>query len=147
MIRSFDKPDDEQVKDFWMRACHEAGSRGSETVETLSGWLTAFCMWDDQGKRVRHLSDDELSRFEPAGADRKRLHLDGVAFPVIATDDVPVGVAEVPITLKEFGEIVAETTVVAGPVGMQGVLEGEGQNAGIVKVQPRSGWWMVENGD
>uniref|UniRef100_A0A8H7KBZ4 Uncharacterized protein n=1 Tax=Bionectria ochroleuca TaxID=29856 RepID=A0A8H7KBZ4_BIOOC len=29
MIASFDRPDDQDIKDFWMRACHSAGASGS----------------------------------------------------------------------------------------------------------------------
>ncbi|KKP03982.1 hypothetical protein THAR02_03897 [Trichoderma harzianum] len=43
MLQTFDEPDSQTTKNFWMRAVHHAGSDGSGTVKSLSGWITAFC--------------------------------------------------------------------------------------------------------
>lgn len=45
MVASFDRPNDERVRDFWRRACHSVGSEASGEPSTMSGWLTAFCWW------------------------------------------------------------------------------------------------------
>ncbi|KAF9872596.1 hypothetical protein CkaCkLH20_10093 [Colletotrichum karsti] len=37
MVASFDRPHDEDVKSFWMRAVYESGQRGSGTLVTFSG--------------------------------------------------------------------------------------------------------------
>ncbi|TFB05123.1 hypothetical protein CCMA1212_002418 [Trichoderma ghanense] len=39
-FETFDQPDSQTAKDFWMRAVHQAGEDGSLNVETLSGWVT-----------------------------------------------------------------------------------------------------------
>ncbi|CAH0048149.1 unnamed protein product [Clonostachys solani] len=143
MIESFDRPDDDNVKDFWMRACHSAGESGSGSTETLSGWLTAFCYWGDDGERVHHWPDERLKTLVPK-VNRKRLTLDGIPFPVIWRHGVPKAVTEVPIVVKDYDTcMVHETTVIAGQVAMKGVqMEDESQ---ITHVQPMSGWWMLED--
>ncbi|KAF5513900.1 Uncharacterized protein CGCF413_v000002 [Colletotrichum fructicola] len=55
MVASFDRPRDEDVKSFWMRAVHESGRNGSRAVVTLTGWLTAFSWWDPSDDRQRTL--------------------------------------------------------------------------------------------
>lgn len=46
MVASFDRPNDADVRDFWMRSCHSAGAETSGELVTMSGWLTAFLMVD-----------------------------------------------------------------------------------------------------
>ncbi|KAK7217892.1 hypothetical protein V2G26_005895 [Clonostachys chloroleuca] len=143
MIESFDKPDDDNVKEFWMRACHVAGQDGSGSIETLSGWLTAFCYWGDDGKPVGDWSDEALKKSMPK-VDRPRLTLDGIPFPVISRYKVPKAVMEVPIVVKDYDTLmVHETTVITGQMAMKGVqMDDESQ---ITHVQPMSGWWMLED--
>ncbi|CAG9936484.1 unnamed protein product [Clonostachys rosea f. rosea IK726] len=143
MIESFDKLDDDNVKDFWMRACHAAGENGSGGTETLSGWLTAFCYWGDDGKRVCHWSDEGLEELMPK-VDRLRLTLDGIPFPVISRGNVRKAVAEMPIVVKDYGTLmVHETTAITGQMAMKGVqMDDESR---ITHVQPMSGWWMLED--
>lgn len=147
MLLSFDSPDDDEVKDFWMRACHAVGPRGSyESPQMLSGWLTAFCMWNDNGVKISRISDRALSTrsLEPFDIANKRLVLDGLPFHIIHIKDIPVGVSEMPVTLVN-GSVQIKTTVIAGQVGMEGIIEGSGGDAGIIRVQPRSGWWMIKD--
>jgi hypothetical protein len=143
MIASFDRPDDQDIKDFWMRACHSAGASGSGGVTTLSGWLTAFCFWSEEGKPIHAYSDQDLVNIPMGqGVDRKRLVVDGVSFPVISRHSIPNAVSDVPIKLEDMGSgKTYHTTVVAGLVAMQGA-QGESESQ-ITRVRPRSGWWML----
>jgi hypothetical protein len=43
-----------------MPVVHETGRPSWGSVATLSGWLTAFCWWDSEGKRVQNYTDREL---------------------------------------------------------------------------------------
>ncbi|CAH0057145.1 unnamed protein product [Clonostachys solani] len=143
MVASFDRPDDQDIKDFWMQACHSAGASGSGGVTTLSGWLTAFCFWSEEGRPIHAYSDQDLVNIPMGqGVDRKRLVLDGVSFPVISRGSIPNAVSDVPIKLEDMGSgKTYHTTVVAGLVAMQRV-QGESESQ-ITRVQPRSGWWML----
>ncbi|KAK4034624.1 hypothetical protein C8A01DRAFT_49042 [Parachaetomium inaequale] len=132
MVASFDRPDETDVKHFWTRAVHETGANMSGGLETLSGWLTAFCWWKADGRRVQNYSDEELSRHEhPEGpAGYRRLTLDGVEFPVMERTKVPDGMDP------------KEAALLAGSVGMQ-VMGEDGETA----AQPASGWWLLSTSE
>jgi hypothetical protein len=143
MVASFDSPDKADVKHFWTRAVHEAGGNMSGGIVTLSGWLTAFCWWGADGKRVQSYTDEELSEQgldEPGLDGYHRLTLDGVEFPVIERERVPIGVVRVPVTLYRDGEGASEAVFLAGSMGMQ-VIEEEDETA----AQPASGWWLLSS--
>lgn len=140
MVASFDAPEADETRDFWMRACHAAGAAESGGPVTLSGWLTAFCWWTAAGTRQREFDDEEL---EELGASRlpdkstRRLVLDGVEFPIIARDEIPSALARIPLTVvQDDGEDV-ETLILAGITGMY--INDEA----MTQVQPASGWWML----
>jgi Domain of unknown function (DUF4419) len=147
MIESFDQPDSQQVKDFWLRACHSAGQNGSGgDFETVSGWVTAFCFWSEDGTRRMNLSDEYLQGYEIMTplADRKRLVLNNTTYPIIRPSGIPKGVVSVPIIIQDDAtKLEYETTMVAGSVGMTATAtRGE---EGLTTVQPRSGWWMLQD--
>ncbi|KAF2420019.1 hypothetical protein EJ08DRAFT_673273 [Tothia fuscella] len=124
-ISSFDPLDSyekEQLNEFWLRACHATGQDSSGDVETLSGWLTAFCFWDEKGYRISNHADTVN------GADRNRLVLNNIAYPIIRTMNIPDYA-----TMKKHS-----TTIVVGSMGM--TLSNKNTT-----VQPRSGWFLLEN--
>ena len=139
MVASFDRPDEKDVKHFWTHAVHEADSRMSGGIVSLSGWLTAFCWWGVDGKRVPNYSDEELAarQLDPEGpGGYRRLTLDGVEFPVIERAKVPKGVVRVPVTLYPDGEPSIKAEFLAGSMGMQVTKR-------KTAVQPASGWWLL----
>ncbi|POR32698.1 Uncharacterized protein TPAR_07100 [Tolypocladium paradoxum] len=141
ILASFDRPDHADVRDFWMRACHSAGSNASGELVTLSGWLTAFCWWKADGRRQKAYEDHELAgMWHLGGPDGwQRLELSGLAFPIINMDEIPVGVTRVPINFhdEDRGFEVVSTTLVAGSTGMK-LIDAVGS-----RVQPSSGWWLL----
>jgi hypothetical protein len=71
---------------------------------------------------------------------RKRLVLDSVRFPLISPKAVPRAIMTVPVIIMDFETMVKyDTTMVAGLVDMSVTEEG-------ARVQPGSGWWMLEDG-
>jgi hypothetical protein len=145
IIASFDKPEDDETITFWMQACHAAGADGSGCIETLSGWLTAFCFWDAEGKRIHNFTDEQLAAGPRGnGIDRQRLILDGVAFPIIARSAIPKAVSDVPVLVNDMETKQRfHTTIVAGSVGMEGVQTDNNPESRIQAFRPRSGWWML----
>jgi hypothetical protein len=142
MVETFDQPDRQATKDFWMRAVHQAGRDGSLTVETLSGWITAFCRWDEEGRTIRQVDEAASTSYGQQHIDRKRFVIDDVAFPIISPKDVPRAATEVPITfLDALTGIRYETTAVAGLVGVKPSASIEG--GPYDTFQPRSGYWIV----
>lgn len=142
MVASFDRPGESAIEYFWTHAVHETDSRLSGGIVTLSGWLTAFCWWGADGKRVYNYSDEELSRYHEVDGYR-RLTLDGVEFPVIERERVPIGHVRVPLTLHQDGTASKEATLLAGSMGIQVIEEDADQTA----VQPVSGWWLLSTSE
>lgn len=139
MICSFDRPDDDDdVRDFWMRACHTAGEDGSGDLITLSGWLTAFTWWRADGARQKAFTDAELAEMWHLNDDWRRLELGGVQFPVVDRKELPAGFTKTPITFHHhrLGNNTVNTDLVAGSCGMKLMDE-----AGT-RVQPFSCWWL-----
>jgi hypothetical protein len=50
-VRAFDDPNSAENLDFWQRVMHYDGGSGPTW---LSGWITAFCFFDNDGKRIPH---------------------------------------------------------------------------------------------
>jgi hypothetical protein len=46
-VRAFDDPDSKENIEFWQRIVHWRNMSGDAI---LSGWVTAFCVWDTEGK-------------------------------------------------------------------------------------------------
>jgi hypothetical protein len=47
-VKAFDDPNGKENLDFWQRVAHYYGGGSGPTY--LSGWITAFCVFDGQGK-------------------------------------------------------------------------------------------------
>jgi hypothetical protein len=157
VLRNFIATFDEQSKpspevlDFWSRIAdrHSGGSGPSY----LSGWITAFCMWDEEGKSIRVPS---------RGHDA--LVLDGVKYHRIDIKKIPSGSASVPVKVDDNGTKY-DTKMVAGSFGIQATSSGQktdsGQDhaspwnkdytpakgtgePGLDSLQPATGWLMYE---
>ena len=145
MIASFTQPTSPDIKNFWLRACHAVGAGGSGGLRTLSGWLTAFCFFDKTGQRTKEYTDKQLATYVGTEnvAKRKRLVLGGIAYPVLDHERTPKGIVSVPVTFKDFlTGLEHKTTMIAGSVGMMPSALSGGD---FTRVQPRSGWWMLED--
>jgi hypothetical protein len=165
-IRSFDSPEDAEVIAFWSKIVHHhAGGSGPSY---LSGWITAFCFWDGQGKRIQH-----VPRPSRRGRDdnEQGCEVDGTTYHRIDTKDIPNGYVSVPVTVDDNGTEI-KTRMVAGSVGIAVSSSGEkldisnrrqlrvqeesegsqlkkvvpdpGDVTGLDSLQPVSGWWMYE---
>lgn len=51
-VRAFDDPDAQENLDFWQKVAHHQGGGSGPTY--LAGWITAFCVFNDQGKWIGH---------------------------------------------------------------------------------------------
>ncbi|KAL7925254.1 hypothetical protein ACQKWADRAFT_283475 [Trichoderma austrokoningii] len=142
MMETFDQPDSQSVKDFWMRAVHTEGANSSSRVETLSGWLTAFCYCNESGMKTEQRGDKEINRSSGEEMDSWRLVVDDVAFPIIAASSIPRAMAEVPVTVQDYKTgIQYDTTLITGFVGVESMASKE--RGPKDTVQPRAGYWML----
>lgn len=155
-VTSFDSPPLRETRDFWGKCVHEIP--GGSGPPYLSGWITAFCFWDDKGN--------------PLDAGKRRgCELDGVKFYQIDIADIPAGFASVPVTVDDNGAVY-KTNMIAGMVGIGVSSSGKSvdragnhdchplrvseRNRGrssnkddpeepvLDTIYPVSGWWMYE---
>lgn len=144
MILSFENPASPEVVHFWNTIVHRH-HLGSGT-DYLTGWLTAFCFWDEQG-RAKGMNRDKL--------------FGSVSFPYVDVDSIPMGSASVPVKVDDNGDEY-EATMVAGSVGIiaraspvaaavpTGTVSAQSSSVSdetvpLDTVQPLSGWWIYEN--
>lgn len=122
-VASFDDPTSPALREFWNQCAHHVGGGSGPTY--LSGWVTAFCFWDEEGKCLDNPERDGNAV------------LDGVEFHIVDTDKIPAGYSSVPVKLDDNGREY-DTNMLAGMVGIHAGAEG------LDTIQPVSGWWMYE---
>lgn len=130
-VRSFDEPDSPEIKTFWQSIAHYQG--GGSGPRYLCGWITAFCFFDADGKKL----------YSPEGFTRRYIdvyQLDGVKYHRIDTNDIPPAYASVDVKLDDNG-LELDTVMVAGSVGIR-VTSSTGELDDTV--QPVAGWWIYQ---
>jgi hypothetical protein len=133
--------DGEPDIDFWGRVCFH--QRGGSGPDRLSGWITTFCVWTCEGKwqgpplnlYSSAVSEDSTVLPWPYGYDpRQKLILDGVLYPAIDRQDVPVGFCEVDVKLIDNGKTFS-CMMVSGHVARK--IEGDAET-----LRPFPAWFM-----
>ncbi|KAM5349430.1 hypothetical protein ACJ41O_005935 [Fusarium nematophilum] len=145
MIMSFEEPSSPQVVEFWNKiATRNPMFSGSDY---LSGWIGAFCYWDEEGRAKNRRT--------------KEVVLDGVSYPTVDIDEVPIGCGTVPVTVDDNG-VIYKCTMLAGSLGIQAFPLAQGEAAAedrsntdkpapeteppaLNVIQPLSGWLMYDN--
>ncbi|KAJ1562593.1 hypothetical protein HK405_010282 [Cladochytrium tenue] len=141
-IRSFDAPKDAQVHDFWSKIAHHVSFGSGPSF--MSGWITAFCFWSDDGKPIPTkgmMGESEYCR------------IDGTTFLPVDTNNIPSGFASVPVKVNDNGTLYS-TRMVAGSVGIAASssmgldsILGKGKKylkMRLDSIRPVTGWWMYE---
>ena len=136
-VRAFDGEPD---IDFWSRVCHYYPQGSGPTY--LSGWITAFCVWSSKGKwqgpPISKLSSRTIKLM--SGETVPELVLDKVSYPVIESDDVPVGFCEVDVKLDDNG-VTLPCMMVSGHLAYS--VEGEKKD----RIRPLPSWFMFIKGE
>ena len=135
-VRTFDNPRSADVVDFWQRIAHF--SAGGSGPSYYSGWITAFCFWDKEGKMVWQSPSPQKFGAGTSAADWQGTHgptlrLDGTVFHRIESDDVPPGWSSVPVKVDDNG-YKFNATMIAGSVGIKYA------SSGMLRPRTRSGW-------
>ncbi|UKZ64982.1 uncharacterized protein TrAtP1_006185 [Trichoderma atroviride] len=147
MIHSFTHPTTEEIITFWKAIATDfsLGLIGENTK--ITGWITAFCFWDEEGKVELRRPWNTL--------------LDGENYPAIPVNRIPAGSACVPMKAIIHGNTI-ECTMIAGSVGIQAsslaqqevpeaipsrstedeVSSSKPDTDGLQVIQPVSGWWV-----
>ncbi|KAF8126048.1 hypothetical protein EV363DRAFT_1402097 [Boletus edulis] len=162
-VTAYDHPTHPDNLDFWNRIAHRELGSGPQW---LSGWITAFCVFNERGQwqgntlneeRIREHEPKKLlrpadplqltpSHFAAVYTIRERapyLALDGFPYPTIESQDVPCGYVCMDVMLEDNGEMM-ETMLIAGSVGAQ-ICSTEKtelfRNGLRDTVRPVSAWW------
>ena len=164
-IRSFDEPAGKEVLEFWGQIAHHLS--GGSGPSYYSGWITAFCLWDEDGKSMYRKpprmisldydSDSDLDGPRPAGIGRvtaggnaweeeKHLTLDGVDYHWVDSDSVPPGYTSVPVKVDDNGHKF-EAMMVAGSVGIKASKSNRRGMDELDTMAAETGWWIFEKKD
>lgn len=134
LILTFENPASEQIKHFWNTIVHKHDMASGG--DYLTGWLTAFCFWNDHG-----------SATEP---DASNTQLGGIAYPTVGVGNAPAGLASVPVLINNVGHEFS-ATMLAGSFGISaGETAGSSSDSTnarsmLTTIQPLSGWLMYED--
>ncbi|KAF4618788.1 hypothetical protein D9613_009758 [Agrocybe pediades] len=121
--------DGEPDIDFWGKVCHHHSMGSGQTY--LSGWITAFCVWSNDGKWLKRPFGLNSGNLE--------LQLDGVGYRCIDFQDVPTEFCEVDVKLLEDGKEF-DCMMVSGHLAR--LTTGNDMDT----VRPMPCWFMFEKG-
>ncbi|KAH6915722.1 hypothetical protein BKA70DRAFT_1092941 [Coprinopsis sp. MPI-PUGE-AT-0042] len=127
-VSSFDgSPDIE----FWNKICHYHS--GGSGPDYLSGWITAFGVWSEEGKWQGPSLENTVKPYTPHGM--YHLKLDDAQYGILDSDKVPAGYCEVDVELNDNGEKL-NCMMVSGHIGkLTGGEKGD-------TLSPLSAWFM-----
>ncbi|KAL0573501.1 hypothetical protein V5O48_008454 [Marasmius crinis-equi] len=143
-VASFDDPQSESVRTFWERIAHKTGGSGPYY---LSGWITAFCFWDQDGKSLYGNGPEGPVSLKAFEGRRAGCDIDGVLYHRVNTKNIPAGFASVPVTVNDNGRVF-ETKMVAGLMGIEASSTGDnlaGTDGPVLDmIRPAAGWFMYQ---
>ena len=156
-VSAYDDPTSADNLEFWNKVAHFR--EGGSGPTWLSGWITAFCVFNEQGRwkgngfneitthtnglDPLHLSAAEFASTHLRQVSESYLTLDGFPYPRISSDDVPCGYTHVDVKLID-NRIKFDTMFVAGLIGTRissTVKTGISREGRRDTVQPITGWW------
>ena len=146
-VKSFDEPTSDDTIGFWQRIAH-AKMMGSGP-SYYSGWITAFCFWDEKGQSL-HGSPRASHSLGDTGWEEAHdpvLELDGVTYHKVMSNEVPPGYTSVPVKFDEHGTLF-DSMMVAGSVGINCTSSGDEMDGAVVGLNTMSaetGWWIFES--
>lgn len=170
-VSSFDNPDAPETIDFWQKIAHK--HFGGSGPDYLSGWITAFLFWKEDGDPLYRPPVGEVQS-RPRSLLDPGCCLDNTLYHVVKVKDIPSGHASVPLLVDDNG-VKYNTIMVAGSVAIRVTSSGEALDVtnthannnykvnsagewelveyqpglaqatpGLDSLQPESGWWMFE---
>lgn len=122
-VESFDSPESQETKDFWQKIAHESGGSGPYF---LSGWITAFCFWNQDGTSMYAPTGEGPSgpvQLEGFGSRNPGCQLGDTLYHKVNLENIPSGCTSVPVKVDDNGAL-HETRMVAGSVGIRATSSG-----------------------
>ena len=138
-VTAYDNPNAPENLEFWNKVAHRIG--GGSGPRWLSGWITAFCVFDKQGQWQGGKLAEEQHGSTPYPT---------LPYPRVDSDDIPCGYTCVDVKLDDNGALF-DTMFVAGLIGSQ-ICSAEQtklhSNSARNTVRPLPAWWyFVKKGD
>ncbi|KAJ7062703.1 hypothetical protein C8F01DRAFT_1023758 [Mycena amicta] len=159
-VKAFDEPDADSNIDFWQKVAHFR--RGGSSPSTYTGWISAFCAFNDRGQWSGPRLKKNVDSITPPSSlspkdfwvtyaeypNHGDLVLDDTRYTSVEASNVPPCYAEVDVLLVDMktGKQ-TETTMTAGVIGMEVISSGDlelsekGEND---VVKPVAGWWLFD---
>ncbi|KIK52327.1 hypothetical protein GYMLUDRAFT_64278 [Collybiopsis luxurians FD-317 M1] len=146
-VRAFDDPNGEQNLEFWQKVAHYHG--GGSGPRYLSGWITAFCVFNEDGIWIGNppgtkLPDASSSIEHKSSSRRRSLIIDDAYYHRLNTNNIPAAYADVDVKLGDNGDLF-DTIMVAGLVGMHVCDTGDttlSETGQKDLLKPMPGWWI-----
>ncbi|KAK4466205.1 hypothetical protein QBC42DRAFT_329241 [Cladorrhinum samala] len=155
-VKSYDEPDSEETRKFWNSIVFASysGICGASPLD-VSGWITGFLYWDDQG----------LPWQRPSASSRAVVELDGIKYTSHDITKLPLGYATAPFTMRDFDNQAKFPAFVAAgnlgkkitagfPEGYEAALKRAGQDVVLASnvsahgtLRPLSAWMLYGPGD
>ncbi|KAK7461993.1 hypothetical protein VKT23_008424 [Stygiomarasmius scandens] len=141
-VRAFDEPDSKRNLDFWQKVvCFKWFKCESPH---FSGWLTAFCTFDADGRFIGDQRMLQIPRPNVSKNNSEGLTLDGAIFHRVDIIWIPPCYTDVEITIETDGGGNHKALVVAGMVGYQVCDGGLSRNRKHDLLKPVAGWFFLE---
>ena len=157
MVSTFDSPDSAETKAFWRMIADQSSGSGPFY---LSGWITAFCFWNQDGKSLYAPRGEPPSgpvEIQGFNSRAPGCNLDGTLYHRVDLDAIPSGHSAVPVKLDDNGDLY-DTIMVAGSMGIRANSSGEPlasetsttddsapqASSRLDSIQAESGWFMFE---
>lgn len=129
-VASFDSPSAPSTIGFWKKIAHRSSGSGTSY---LSGWITAFCFWDEDGKSLYAPGGTKPSgpvNFCRGVAGNPGCDLDSTLYHRLNMKNIPSGFTSVPVQVDDNGRLY-NTIMVAGSVGIQVTSSGQLLDQGL----------------
>ncbi|KAJ7049700.1 hypothetical protein C8F01DRAFT_725635 [Mycena amicta] len=156
-VKAFEDPEADSNIDFWQKISHF--QRGGSGPDTYTGWISAFCVFDDKGKWIGlPLKKDVSSATPPDSLSAKEfwatyaaypgygeLVLDDTHYHSVDADNIPPCYAEVDVLLVDLNTSEStQASMVAGVIGTEVCSSSsEDPDTGVNDVvKPLVGWWL-----
>ncbi|KAF9477824.1 hypothetical protein BDN70DRAFT_880670 [Pholiota conissans] len=123
--------------DFWNKvSVHYSLGSGSRF---LSGWITAFCVWDSEGQWQGEPRVEPVYRFGQTHHHQLR-EVGGVMYPNISTHKIPMGFCQVDVkVVDDYGE--TDCIMMSGHMATQ--VEGRRRDT----VRPMPSWFIYSSNE
>ncbi|KAF9242020.1 hypothetical protein BU15DRAFT_86967 [Melanogaster broomeanus] len=164
-VVAYSNPNSPENLHFWNKVAHHELGSGPQG---LSGWITAFCVFNELGQwQGNRLNEERIREHEPKKllrpADPRQISasqfasvytirqrspylvLDGFPYPTIDSQDIPCGYACLDVKLDDHGELF-DTMLIAGSIGSQICSTEKSElfrNGMRDTVRPVTAWWYL----